>query len=311
MSDLRFRVQGNGDWPILTVRGPMRYVEPVFRPPSEADSLILQVTVGCSHNACTFCAMYRNKAYRIRDLAEIREEVREAASQWPECPRVFLGDGDALAAPAEFLREVVAELRAALPRLRRISLYATPMNLLEKSERELVSLRESGVGLFYLGMESGSDEVLRSVGKGATSAEIVESVRRGRAAGFAASVMVLLGLGGVEGSEAHARASAEAASAMQPEYLSALTWYPVPEAPLHRKLAAGRFTLPDDLGVLGELEILLRHAELRDTVFRANHASNPLPIGGRLSRDRERLLAAVEAAKAGFLPLRPSFLRGT
>ncbi|MEW5763985.1 MAG: radical SAM protein [Acidobacteriota bacterium] len=289
----------------------MRYVEPVFRPPSEAESLILQVTVGCSHNACTFCAMYRNKAYRVRDLAEIREEVREAAADWPDCPRVFLGDGDALAAPTELLVEVLGELRTAFPRLRRTSLYATPMNLLDKAGSELQVLREAGLDLFYLGMESGSDDVLRTVGKGATAEEIVDAVRKGRAAGLAASVMVLLGLGGVEGSEAHARASAEVVSLMQPEYLSALTWYPVPEAPLFRKLAAGRFSLPDDLGILRELEILLRHSELRDTVFRANHASNPLPIGGRLSRDRDRLLAAVAAARAGIVPLRPSFLRGT
>jgi radical SAM superfamily enzyme YgiQ (UPF0313 family) len=289
----------------------MHYVEPVFRPPSEADSLILQVTVGCSHNACTFCAMYRNKRFRIKDLPQVREEIREAAAEWPGCPRVFLGDGDALAAPAEFLLEVLGELRAAFPRLRRISLYATPMNLLEKGARELEALRKAGLGLFYLGMESGSDEVLRSVGKGAKSAEIVESVQKGRDAGMAASIMVLLGLGGREGSEEHARASADAASAMQPEYLSALTWYPVPEAPLHRALAAGRFSLPDDAGILKELDILIRRTELRDTVFRANHASNPLPIGGRLSRDRERLLAVVEAARAGLLPLRPSFLRGT
>ncbi|MGC8762051.1 MAG: radical SAM protein [Acidobacteriota bacterium] len=289
----------------------MRYFEPVFRPPSEAESLILQVTVGCSHNACTFCAMYRNKRFFVRPLGEVLEEIREAAAEWPSCPRVFLGDGDALAAPAEVLLAVLEALRRSFPALRRVSLYATPMNLLAKSPEELRALQEAGLGLFYLGLESGSDELLRRVGKGASSSEAVEAVRKGREAGLRASVMVLLGLGGVEGAEEHVRWSAMAINAMQPEYLSALTWIPVAGAPLTRALEAGRFRLPGDEGILDELELLLRLLDLRDTVFRANHASNPLPIGGRLSRDREKLLGAVAAARRGDLPLRPLFLRGT
>lgn len=289
----------------------MRYFEPVFRPPSEAESLILQVTVGCSHNACTFCAMYRNKRFFVRPLEEVLEEVREAAAEWPSCPRVFLGDGDALAAPTDFLLAVLGALRRVFPGLRRVSLYATPMNLLEKGFGELQALREAGLELFYLGLESGSDEVLRRVGKGVSSSETVQAVRKGREAGLRASVMVLLGLGGVEGAEEHIRASAEALNEMQPEYLSVLTWYPVPQAPLFRALQAGRFRMPGDEGILEELELLIRLLHLQDTVFRANHASNPLPMGGRLSRDRERLLAAVNAARRGELPLRPHFLRGT
>lgn len=289
----------------------MRYVEPVFRPPSEADSLILQVTVGCSHNACTFCAMYRNKSYHERPLAEVLAEVEEAARLYPWTSRVFLGDGDALAAPEPFLSAILDALAQALPGLRRVSLYATPMNLLSKTPEELSRLAAKGLGLFYLGLESGSDEVLRAVGKGATAAEAVEAVRRGHEAGLRSSVMVLLGLGGVEGSEAHARQTARAANLMQPRYLSALTWYAVPEAPLYRKLQAGSFVLPDDGGILQELETLLRELRLRDTVFHSNHASNPLPLSGRLSRDRERLLAEVDAARRGLLPLRPACFRGT
>lgn len=289
----------------------MRYFEPVFRPPSEAESLILQVTVGCSHNACTFCAMYRNKRFFVRPLEEVLGEVQEAAEEWPACPRVFLGDGDALAAPTEVLLAVLEALKRAFPALRRVSLYATPTNLLEKSPGELRALKDAGLGLFYLGLESGSDEVLRRVGKGASSSEIVEAVRKGREAGLKASVMVLLGLGGVEGSEEHIRGSAAVLNVLQPQYLSVLTWYPVAGAPLYRALEAGRFRLPGDEGILNELESLLRRLDLSDTVFRANHASNPLPIGGRLSRDRERLLKAVAAARRGKLPLRPHFLRGT
>lgn len=289
----------------------MELVEPVFRPPSEAQSLILQATVGCSHNACTFCAMYRNKRFRARPLAELEAEVAEAAASSPGVKRVFLGDGDALAAPAETLLGLLAALRRAFPALSRVSLYASPQNLLEKSEAELARLREAGLSLFYLGLESGDDAVLSAVNKGVTAAQAVEAVRRGHRAGLRSSVMVLLGLGGTEGSSRHALGSAAALNAMQPHHLSCLTWYPVPQAPLYHRAARGTFALPDDAGVLRELRELLAALRLEQTVFRANHASNPLPLSGRLDRDRAQLLDAVDAALDGQLPLVPAFLRGT
>ncbi|MEW6363252.1 MAG: radical SAM protein [Acidobacteriota bacterium] len=289
----------------------IRYAEPVFRPPSEADSLILQVTLGCSHNTCVFCAMYRTKKYAVRPLEEVASEIEYAAERLPEIPRVFLADGDALAAPTPFLLDVIALLRRHLPKLRRISLYATPQNLLEKSPSELVALREAGLQLFYLGLESGSARVLKAQAKGVTPEQAVEAVRRGHEAGLRSSIMVLLGLGGVEGSEDHAVATAEACNAIQPAYLSALTWMPVRQAPLWRLLERGTFQLPDDDGILAELHLLVQKLDLKDTVFRANHASNPLPIGGRLSRDREELLATIAAARRGSVPLRPYFMRGT
>jgi radical SAM superfamily enzyme YgiQ (UPF0313 family) len=255
--------------------------------------------------------MYRNKSYVVRPIEEVLEEIAEASGRWPETSRVFLGDGDAMAAPAEFLAAVLDALAQSFPRLRRVSCYATPMNLLAKTPGELAALREKGLKLFYLGLESGSEAVLRKVGKGATSAEAVESVLRGHASGMKSSVMVLLGLGGEEGAEEHARSTADAASRMQPNFLSALTWYPVPEAPLYRQMTTGRFVLPGDEGILRELEWLLMGLELRDTVFHSNHASNPLPLRGRLSRDKEKLLAEVAAARRGQVPLRPFFFRGT
>lgn len=289
----------------------MRYAEPVFRPPSEADSLIIQITIGCSHNACSFCAMYRNKTFRVRPLDEVLAEISEAARRWPQTSRVFLGDGDALAAPSGFLAPVLDALALSFPRLRRVSLYATPMNLLHKSSGELEDLVRRGLKLFYLGLESGSDSVLRKVAKGATSAQAVEGILKGQAAGMKSSVMVLLGLGGRDGAEDHARSTAAAASRMQPDFLSALTWYPVPEAPLYRQMEAGRFLLPGDEGILQELEWLIEGLDLNDTVFHSNHASNPLPLRGRLCRDKGRLLMEVSAARRGLLPLRPSFVRGT
>ncbi len=289
----------------------MRYIEPLFRPPSEADSLIFQVTIGCSHNACVFCAMYRTKDFRVRPLEEILGEIVEVRESESDTRRVFLADGDALAAPTDFLVKILRKLRESFPRLRRISLYATPQNLLQKSSADLELLKESGLTLFYLGLESGSDSVLKRQAKGVTARQAVEAVRKGQEAGLKSSLMILLGLGGVEGSEEHAKATAEVLNGIQPNYLSALTWYPVREAPLMRLIDRGDFTLLTDGQVLDELETLLEGLELRDTVFRANHASNPLPLGGRLNRDKKTLLELVESARRGSVPLRPFFFRGT
>jgi len=289
----------------------MRYEEPLFRPPSEAQSLLFQVTVGCSHNACVFCAMYRNKAFRVRGLDEVLEEIEEAREFWPGSPRVFLADGDAMAAPTGFLLAILHRLREAFPRLRRVGIYSTPQNLLEKSEDELASLARAGLSIFYLGLESGSDAVLLSQAKGVTSAQAVEAVRRGQEAGLRSSLMVLLGPGGAEGSEEHALETARAVGAIRPHYLSALTWFPVREAPLMRLVERGAFHLMGDEEILAELELLIANLDLDDTVFRANHASNPLPIGGRLNRDRDALLRVVRAARGGGVPLRPLLLRGT
>jgi len=289
----------------------MRYYEPVFRPPSEANSLILQVTVGCSHNSCVFCAMYRNKSYFVRPLKEILGEIAESAELMPGITRVFLGDGDALSAPTDYLIDVLSALNSHFTSLRRISLYATPMNLLQKTPDELESLREAGIRLFYLGVESGSDKVLHRMAKGATARETIAGVLKGRNAGIKASLMVLLGLGGVEGSRDHALETASVLNAMQPEFASALTWFPVEQAPLFKLMKREKFHLPDDMGILAELELMIENLKLKDTVFKANHASNPLPIGGRLSRDSAKLLDLIRAARNGRLPLRPAYLRGT
>jgi radical SAM superfamily enzyme YgiQ (UPF0313 family) len=289
----------------------MRTIQPVFRPPSEAESLILQVTIGCSHNTCTFCAMYRTKVFSVRPRAELAEEIARAGSLWPETPRVFLGDGDALAAPADLLLEVAELLRGTFPRLRRVSLYATPQNLLSKTPEELSALAGAGISLFYLGLESGSARVLKAQNKGVTPEEAVEAVLKGHRAGMRSSVMLLLGLGGVEGSREHATETARACNAMQPNHLSALTWMPVPEAPLFRMVERGAFEMPSDDGVVEELGVLIENLDLDDTVFRVNHASNPLPLAGRLRRDKKALLDAVGAARRGVLPLRPLFMRGT
>lgn len=289
----------------------MRYDEPLFRPPSEADSFILQATYGCSWNACTYCAMYRGKRYQVRPLDQVLGDIAEAGARFPEEVRhVFVADGDPLGMALDHWEPILLALADAFPRLRRVSTYATARNLLEKAPQELKRLRELGLALLYIGPESGDDVTLRRIAKGADAADHVEAARRAREAGLEQSLMFLLGAGGIERSEAHARASGRLASAMDPKFLSTLTLTIVPGTPLARLEDGGRFELPDVPGLLQELRWFVEEAHLSAGIFRSNHASNYLPIGGRLPRDRDAILAAIDAALAGKVSLRPEWARG-
>lgn len=295
--------------PVLVYEGP------VYRPPSEADSLILQATIGCSWNHCTYCAMYRHKAYRERPLAEVLREVDTvaravAAGEREEVRRVFIADGDALNLPLDSWRGLLDGLRGAFPRLVRVSCYATARNLLDKSVEELTELRERGLRLLYIGPESGDDVTLKAIAKGASFADHVEGARRARAAGLQQSLIFLLGAGGVERSVEHARGAGRLTTEMDPRYVSLLTLTVVPSTPLHTLTARGRFELPTVSGLLEEIRGFLLEARPTDAVFRSNHVSNYLPLSGRLPRDRARLLEAVDAAQAGELALRPEWMRG-
>jgi radical SAM superfamily enzyme YgiQ (UPF0313 family) len=289
----------------------IRYHEPLFRPPSEADSFILQATLGCSWNACTYCAMYRGKRYQERPLEAVLADIADAAARFAsEVRHVFVADGDPLGMPLDHWEPILRSLAAAFPRLRRVSTYATARNLLEKSPGDLNRLRQLGLSLLYLGPESGDDTTLRRIAKGASAADHIEAARRARAAGFEQSLIFLLGAGGRERSEEHARASGRLASAMDPRFLSTLTLTVVPDTPLARLEEQGRFALPDVHGLLTELRWFVEEAHLSAAVFRSNHASNYLPIGGRLPRDREAILAAIDEALAGRVQLRPEWARG-
>jgi radical SAM superfamily enzyme YgiQ (UPF0313 family) len=289
----------------------VRYDEPLFRPPSEADSFILQATLGCSWNACTYCAMYRGKRYQVRPLEQVLADIAEAGARFPEEVRhVFVADGDPLGMALDHWEPVLLALAAAFPRLRRVSTYATARNLLEKSPQELKRLRELGLSLLYIGPESGDDLTLRRIAKGADAADHVEAARKAREAGLEQSLIFLLGAGGRERSEAHARASGRLASAMDPKFLSTLTLTIVPGTPLSKLEAQERFELPTVPELLQELRWFVEEAHLSAGIFRSNHASNYLPIGGRLPRDREAILAATDAALAGRVPLRPEWARG-
>lgn len=289
----------------------MRYDPPLFRPPSEADSFIVQATLGCSWNVCTYCAMYRTKRYVVRPLDEILADVDEAAAVLgTEVRKVFVADGDPLGMPMDVWEPLLAALRRAFPRLRRISTYATARNLAERSDDELRRLREAGLSLLYVGPESGDDATLRRIAKGADAAAHVDGARRAHAAGMELSVIFLLGVGGIERSEEHARASGRLATAMDPRFLSTLTVTVLDGTPLARLEERGRFELPDVAGLLRELRWFVEEANPTGAIFRSNHASNYLPIAGRLPRDRDGILAAIDLALAGEVPLRPEWARG-
>ena len=290
----------------------MRYHGTVIRPPSEADSYLLQITYGCSHNRCAFCGTYPDKPFQVRPLNEVLEDIAMAARRMPDVRRVFLCDGNSLVLDMDRLTTVLDALNEAFPLLRRIGIYANARDILAKSPEDLATLRAKGLELIYLGLESGSDEVLRRVDKGANAADMVAAVVRAKEAGFRVSVIALLGLGGVDLSDQHADATAEVVNAMDPQYLSTLTLMLVPGTPLHRQWEAGEFRLPEPEGLLGELRrVLAGTSGLTRCVFRTNHASNYVPLAGTLCRDKQRLLDSLDAALTrGKKAFRPEAWRG-
>jgi len=289
----------------------MRYEGQVFRPPSEADAYILQATIGCSWNHCTYCEMYQDKRFRIRSAGEVCQEIEAVAPQVaPYARKLFVADGDALAMSVDEWLPLLSTAREQLPRLKRVSAYATARNLLEKSEAELRTLRDAGLSRLYLGPESGDDPTLKAIAKGADAAEHVEAARKARAAGIEQSVIFLLGAGGVARSKEHALASAKLATEMDPEFLALLTLTVVPGTPIAKLQERGDFELPDQRGFLEELRIFVAEVRPSDALFRTNHASNYLPLAGRLPADREAMLAALDAALAGKVTLRPEWARG-
>ncbi len=291
--------------------GGMRYSGTVIRPPSEADSYLLQVTLGCSHNRCTFCGTYLDKPFRVRPIEEVLEDIAMAAERLPDTRRVFLCDGNALVLSTQRLVRILDALNAAFPLLRRVGVYANARDLLSKSDAELASLNQKKLEIIYLGLESGSDEVLRRVAKRATAAEMVEGVEKARQAGMRVSVIALLGIGGRELSGQHAEQTARIVSAMDPQYFSLLTLMLVPGTELYRQWQSGAFQVMKPVELLVELREVLLHLDgLSRCVFRTNHASNYLPLAGTLSRDKERLLAILDRGLSqGPSALRPEAWR--
>jgi radical SAM superfamily enzyme YgiQ (UPF0313 family) len=273
----------------------VRYHGAVIRPPSEADSLIVQVTYGCSNNTCDFCGTYLEKPFSVRPFDEVVEDVTGLpVSVRQRVRRVFLADGDAMALSSRKLDAILDLLHRALPALERVSSYANARNLLGKSVEELAALRERGIELLYLGLESGDEQTLADIHKGITVAEQIEGCRRASDAGMQLSVTAILGLAGRERSLVHAAATGQVLSTIDPEYIGLLTLMLTPGTAMERKVATSQVVLPGSIGMLRELREIVAHLDVTDCLFRCNHASNYLPIGGRLPVDKTTILAQLD-----------------
>jgi radical SAM superfamily enzyme YgiQ (UPF0313 family) len=289
----------------------MRYEGQIYRPPSEADSYILQATIGCSWNKCVYCAMYRDKTFRVRELSETLSDLQLAGrTAGTQIDKLFVADGDALVLDLPHWRAILESAREHLPRLQRASCYATAKNILAKTDAELSELKQLGLSLLYIGPESGDDKTLKRIVKGGSHAQHVEAAHKAHAAGMRISVIALLGIGGVERSQIHAEQTAQLVTEMNPEYFAALTTSEVPNTPLVALRTKGFWELPTVSRMLEELRIIVDQARPRDAVFRTNHASNHLPLAGRLPRDRKAIVNAIDLALSGQLRLRPDWARG-
>jgi radical SAM superfamily enzyme YgiQ (UPF0313 family) len=289
----------------------VRYVPPLFRPPSEGNSYIVQATIGCSWNKCVYCDMYRSKQFQVRPLHETLEDLREAGRRVGHvADKIFVADGDALVLDMDHWRAILETARECFPHLRQVSCYAMASNILQKTEAELEELRAGGLNLFYIGPESGDDATLKRIVKGSTFDEHVQAAKKAHAANIGISVIALLGVGGTARSQEHAEATAKLVTEMDPQYFAALTTSVIPDTPLARMQQKGFFELPSVQQMLGELRTIVDLARPSDAMFRTNHASNYLPLGGRLPRDREAICAAIDAALDGRIKLRPDHLRG-
>ena len=289
----------------------LQYEGDLYRPPSEGDSLILQATIGCSWNRCTFCAMYRDKRFRVRKLDELQAEIDWVRGQGIQPRKVFLADGDALMARATFLGELLDRLHQVWPDLRRVSCYASPQALDVRTVEEMKALRDKGLSLYYLGIESGDDQVLADLDKGVDGAEMARVATKAHRAGVKLSTMILLGAGGRARSKEHALASARVVNAIQPRFVSTLVMTPVAGTPLAEADARGEVDHLDPVELAAELRAFLGALELEGSVFRSNHASNWLALAGTLPKDQPALLEALDRVLEDpqHAPFRPAWLR--
>ncbi len=281
----------------------------IFRPPSEADSLILQVTVGCSYNRCTFCGAYQGKRFRIKSFEEIREDIDEVSSH--KIRRVFLADGDALSIPQSGLVQILSYLKARLKGLERVGIYANAKDILRKKAEELKALKDLGLGIVYQGLESGDPEILKRIKKNATVDQLLRAGKRVKESGILLSVTVILGLGGVEGSQTHAVETGKVLSEMDPDYVGALSLMIVPGTPIAKEIKTGELVLPTPFGLIQELERMITDCEFTDCFFASNHASNYLPLRIRLPEQKEEALERIREILRRKDPelLRPEYLR--
>lgn len=289
----------------------MRYEGMIFRPPSEANSLILQVTVGCSYNRCTFCGAYREKSFRAKSFDEVKGDIDEVSSYGIRIPRVFLADGDALILPQKELVQILDYLNLKLNGLERIGTYANARDILKKGREELQNLKELGLRIIYLGLESGNPEVLKRIKKNATADQMIRAAAKVKEAGILLSVTVLLGIGGVEGSQRHAEDTGAVLSKMDPDFVGALSLMVVPGTPVARELETGQWALPTPFGLIEELGTMIAHCQFSRCLFASNHASNYLPLKIQMPEQKEEALRRIREVllRKDSKLLRPEFMR--
>ena len=277
----------------------MHYSGAVYRPPSEAHSLIVQCTLGCSHNKCAFCIMYKEKQFSINPLEQVLSDLAEARAYYARIERIFLADGDALILPMDYLTRVLDFIREQFPECERVSAYASTKALMRKSDAELQTLRALGLQMVYVGLETGLEPLLKKYDKGVTAEEIIEHSLRAKAAGMTLSVTAINGMGGKEQSAEHAIATAEALSRIKADYVAMLTLRVYSGTPLHDWIERGELTMlgPQELAM--ENRVILQHIDSDGSVFRSNHASNYLPLKGTLNRDRDALIEQIDKALSG------------
>lgn len=272
----------------------MKYYGDVYRPPSEARSLIIQCTIGCSQNTCIFCPMYKEDHFHIRRQKDILEDLEEMAMYIPHTRRIFLADGDALVIPTERLLEILDTAYNLYPLLERVTAYATVGDILRKSEEELEALVAHGLSMLYIGLESGSDRILEEMGKKQKRDEYVEACLKAKRAGFLLSITLLFGLGEKENSKEHIEESAKAISASRPHFVSFLSLQLSPKAPIYQEVLKGNFTMLDDDEIMEEMSQFISLVDSPRTIFRSNHASNPKAVKGVFNEDKERMLKEIQ-----------------
>ena len=287
----------------------MHYEGNCIRPPPEASCILLQVTLGCSHNKCTFCGTFKDKRFRIKNNDIILSDILFAAKHMQRHNRVFLMDGDALIIPQKRLMWILEKIQEHLPRVQRVGAYANTKSIGMKSHQELVELRENGLGMLYLGVETGDDEIRKKINKGSSTQHCLEMGKRVKNAGIQLTVTLLLGIAGKEKSLDHARATGELISAMDPGYASALTVILIPGTPLWEEYKRGDFQMPDERGLLMEMKEMIAHTNLSCGLFSSSHASNNLPIRARLPEGKQEVLDLIDAALRGEIGLKPEWMR--
>lgn len=274
------------------------YDYPLYRPPSESNSLIIQTTLGCSHNKCSFCNMYKSKKFTIKSVEDIKKDIDYFRERYSHVEKIFLADGDALIIPTKDLMEILTYIKKILPECIRVTLYGSPKSILLKTLQELKTLKGLGLSMIYMGVESGDDEVLNEINKGVNSEELIKSARRVKESGIFLSVTVIAGIGGRENSKNHAVGTGEIISSMCPDYLGVLTLMLEEGTTLHNKIINKEFTPLNDKGILDEIKILVENINAKEQiVFRCNHASNYISLRGNFPRDKEVLLNQINYYK--------------